>query len=235
MKSDNLKNLYIAHRGIQTDTTIENTIPAFMLAISKRVPIELDLHILKDDKIIVFHDDNLKRLFNIDRTIESYDYDELRKLSFPNTNEHIPLFTDVLKLVNGKVPIIIEVKRSFNTNHVSYCKKIVDILNNYKYDYVIKSFDVRIVYWFLHNTDYLTGLLIANRKKSIYDWIMRKTILLSGLNPDFISVDYHLLDYSSIKKFRLKKPVLAWTINNYQVLEMVKDRADSYLIEKFYF
>lgn len=235
MRLNDLKGLYMAHRGIQNENTIENTFPAFSLAISKKVPIEFDLHILKDGAIVVFHDDNLKRLFGIDRNIEDYNYNELKKVFFPNTNIHIPLFTEVLELVNGKVPIIIEIKRSFKSNYCDYCKKITKILDNYKYDFVVKSFDIRIVYWFLHNTSYITGLLIARRKKSFYDLLMRQKILLKYLKPDFLSVDYHLLDYSSIKHYRVEKPVLAWTINNFEILDKIIDKADSYLIEKFYF
>ena len=48
MVLEDLKGLYIAHRGIQNDDTIENTIPAFSFAISKKIPIEFDIHILKD-------------------------------------------------------------------------------------------------------------------------------------------------------------------------------------------
>ncbi len=235
MKLKDLYGLYIAHRGIQTSKTIENTIPAFALAISKKVPIELDIHILKDNNLVVYHDDSLDRLINIPNKIEDYTYKELENIVFPNTDIHIPLFMDVLKLVNGKVPIIIEIKRSTNKKYTKYCKEIVSVLKKYPYDFVIKSFDIRIVNWFLHNTDYLTGLLIAKREKSIYDLLMRNRLLLLILNPDFLSVDYHLLDFSSIKKFRLNKPVLTWTINNQNLLDKVKPKADSYLIEKFYF
>lgn len=235
MKLNDLYDLYIAHRGIQTSKTIENTIPAFALAISKKVPIELDIHILKDNNLVVYHDDSLDRLINIPNKIEDYTYKELENIVFPNTDIHIPLFMDVLKLVNGKVPIIIEIKRSTNKKYTKYCKEIVSVLKKYPYDFVIKSFDIRIVNWFLHNTDYLTGLLIAKREKSMYDLLMRNRLFLLALKPDFLSVDYHLLDFSSIKKFRLNKPVLTWTINNQNLLDKVKPKADSYLIEKFYF
>ena len=79
MVLEDLKGLYIAHRGIQNDDTIENTIPAFSLAISKKIPIEFDIHILKDGKLVVFHDDTLKRLMGIDKRIEDYTYEELKK------------------------------------------------------------------------------------------------------------------------------------------------------------
>lgn len=235
MRIDDLKNLYIAHRGIQTNHTIENTIPAFSLAISKNIPIELDTHILKDGNIVIYHDDNLKRLMEIDREIPSYDYKELKKITFPNTNIHIPLFQEVLDLVNGKVLIVIEIKRTKIMSYPEYCKKVLSILEKYSGDFVIKSFDIRIVHWFLKHTNYITGLLIANRKHSFYDFLMQRKVILSLLKPDFISVDTSLVSSKMVQDFRRKGPVMVWTVRNMETLNQVRDSADSYLIEKFYF
>lgn len=235
MKLDNLKGLYIAHRGIHNESIIENTIPAFSLAISKKIPIELDINILKDGNIIVYHDNNLKRLIGLDKELSSYNYEELKKLTFPNTNIHIPLFRDVLNLVKGKTLLVVEIKKSDIYSYKDYCKKVVSILENYSGDVVIKSFDIRIVNWFIKNTDYITGLLITRRKKSIHNFLIRKRVTLFILNPDFISVNYHMVNYKVIKDFRKKKPVLVWTIKNNDTLNKVKESADSYLVEDFYF
>lgn len=235
MQLNDLKGLYIAHRGIQNKNTIENTIPAFSMALEKRVPIELDLHILMDGNIVVFHDSNLKRLLEIDREISSYSYEELEKITFPNTKLHIPKFQEVLDLVHGKVPLVIEIKVTKIMKYSNYCKKIVSILENYPYDFVVKSFDIRIVHWFLKHTDYITGLLIANREGSFYDFLMQRKIIISGLNPDFISVDYHIVEKKMVQEFRKKHPVLAWTIKDNITLEKVKHMVDSYLIQEFYF
>lgn len=235
MKLNDLKGLYIAHRGIQTNQTIENTLPAFSLALDKNVPIELDIHILKDGNLVVYHDDNLKRLMNINRNIDSYIYDELKQLTFPNTNTHIPLFKEVLDLVNKKEMIVIEIKRTNIMSYQEYCRKIVSILEKYSGDFVIKSFDVRIVHWFLHHTNYITGLLIANRKNSYYDFLMQRRILIACLKPNFISVNDSIVSSKMVQNFRKKNPVLVWTIRNMETLNKVSSKADSYLIEKFYF
>lgn len=233
MKNGDLRDLYIAHRGIHNDKIIENTIPAFSLAIEKKIPIELDINILKDEKIIVYHDYNLKRLFGLDIDLFSYNYDEIKKLTFPNTATHIPLLSEVLKLVEGKVLLIIEVKKNKIFSYKDYCKKIVSILNNYPYDFVIKSFDIRIVYWFLKNTNYITGLLIAKSKKSLWNVLVRNKIVLSILKPSFISVDYHIVDDDFIQDFRKEKPVLVWTIKNRHTLNKLKNYSDSFLIDDF--
>ena len=162
-------------------------------------------------------------------------YEELKKITFLDTNIHIPLLEEVLNIVDGKVLLVIEIKRSKIMNYRDYCLKITEVLKKYSYSFVVKSFDVRIVNWFLHHTNYLTGLLIAYREKSIYDRLMRSRFLLSTIKPHFLSVDYHLLDCGTIKEYRLHNPVMAWTIRSYEVLDCVKNKADSYLIEKFYF
>lgn len=235
MEVNDLRGLYIAHRGIQNENTFENTIPAFSLAIDKKVPIELDLHVLKDGNIVVFHDDNLERLMGIDREISSYDYEELKKLTFPNTDIHIPLFQEVLDLVKGKVMIVIEIKRTKIISYQEYCKIVFSILKNYSGDFVVKSFDIRITNWFLKNTDYITGLLITKRKNSFYDWLMSRRITISLLKPDFISVNHIILSRKTVCEFRKTKPVLVWTIRDLDTLNNVKDKADSFLIEDFYF
>ena len=208
---------------------------AFALAINKSVPIEFDVHILKDGNIVVYHDDDLERLMDINRSVSSYDYDELQKLTFPNTDIKIPLFDDVLSFIDGKVMIVIEIKRTKIISYKKYCERIVSILKNYPYDFVIKSFDIRIVNWFLHNTNYITGLLITKRKMSFYDWLMNRNVTISVLKPNFISVDYRIISNAMVKKFRKIGPVLVWTIRDIDTLNCIKDEADSYLIEKFYF
>lgn len=237
MEVKDLKGLMIAHRGLYNEKIIENTIPAFSMALDKNIPIELDLRLLKDGNIVVYHDHNLKRLMNINKDIYGYTYDEIKQLTFPNTNTHIPLFKDVLDLVNKKVLIVVEIKEMRNVSYKEYCKKIESILNKYDGNFVIKSFDIRIVNWFLKNTDYITGLLIGkpNKKKKLYCWIINKKMILKLLNPDFLSVDYHLLSDKKIQKFKQKNPVLTWTIRNQKTLNEVKDKADGYLVEGFDF
>lgn len=235
MKIEDLKGLYIAHRGIHNDKIIENTIPAFSLALDKRVPIEFDIRILKDGNLVVYHDNNLKRLMGIDRDLASYQYDELKNLTFPNTNIHIPLLKDILDLVNGKVLLVIEIKESDVFSYEEYCEKIVSVLEGYSGDFVVKSFDVRIVKWFLKNTDYITGLLISDIKNSLYEFIKNYRVLRSIVGPHFLSVDYRLIEKRFIQKFRKKVPVLVWTIKDEITLKRLKDKADSFLIENFYF
>lgn len=234
LKVNCLKGHMVAHRGIYGNRVVENTLDAFSLALSQEVPIELDLRILHDGNIVVFHDDNLKRLLGIDRDIFSYDYSELKKLRFPDTDAYIPLFQEVLDLVQGKVFLVIEIKRVKEVHYSNYLSSIVSILKKYSHNFVIQAFDIRIVHWFLKNTDYIVGLLIANRKNSFYDWIMRRQVIISILKPDFISVDYSIANTKVVQWFRKKGPVLLWTIKTREILDDVERFGDSYVVENLF-
>ena len=110
MKNINfLRENLIAHRGLHSDTTIENTISAFIKAMEKNYIIELDVHILKDDTIVVYHDFDLKRLTSVNKIIEKLTYPQLSKIRIKNKYQ-IPTLTQVINIIKGKVPLLIEVK-----------------------------------------------------------------------------------------------------------------------------
>ncbi len=102
----------IAHRGYHNMKAgiPENSVGAFEKAIENHYMIELDVHILKDNKIIVFHDDNLERMTGVKKQLKNCTYEEIKDLKLNKTNYTIPLFEEVLKLIDGKVPILIELK-----------------------------------------------------------------------------------------------------------------------------
>ena len=100
-----------AHRGLFNPKLgiPENSMPAFSRAIEKGYGIELDVQITKDNRIVVFHDYSLGRMCGIDIPLETKTYAELQELCLQNTRETIPLLSDVLKLVNGQVPLLVEI------------------------------------------------------------------------------------------------------------------------------
>ena len=102
----------IAHRGYHNLKLgiPENSIIAFEKAIQHNYIIELDVHILRDDMVVVFHDDNLDRMTGMNKNIKLTTYNEIKNLNLGNTEYRIPLIEEVLKQINGRVPIIIELK-----------------------------------------------------------------------------------------------------------------------------
>ena len=106
------QNWYYAHRGLHNNDSDapENSARAIKFAVEKGYGIELDVQLTKDEKVVVFHDATLKRVCGVDAKVNSMTYEELQQLRLFDTEEKIPLFSDVLKIIDGKVPLIMEVK-----------------------------------------------------------------------------------------------------------------------------
>ena len=119
-----LKPQRYAHRGYHDKPTIpENSMPAFRRAIEHGWGAELDVHLLRDGTLAVFHDSDLKRCANVEGQIEDLDLEGLRKLRLEGTDEQVPLFDDVLALFEGKQPLIIELKTA-KGNHRALAEAI---------------------------------------------------------------------------------------------------------------
>lgn len=239
MKSDLnfLVSNLIAHRGYHSekDSIPENSIPAFIQAIENNYIIELDLHILKDGNVVVFHDDNLNRMAGVNKNIKDTTYDEIKDLKLKNTNNFIPLFKDVLNLVNGKVPIIIEFKYDVKAGILE--KATMDILKNYSGKFVVKSFSpLSILYIKKHYPNVVRGFLSSNMKSEkcfIKRWFLTSNFLLKFLNVDFLSYDINSLPDKMVKNFRKEHIVLGWTVRNKDDFEKGKKYCDNLICENF--
>lgn len=106
------ENRFIAHRGLHQEREVpENSLLAFQKAVDKLYSIELDITITKDEQIVVFHDDNLFRLCEVNKNIEDVEYSYLKKLYLYDTKEYIPLLEEVLYLVNLSSTLFNKTKR----------------------------------------------------------------------------------------------------------------------------
>ncbi len=154
-----------AHRGLHTkDKSIpENSIAAFTGAVDAGYGIEMDLQLTKDGQVVVFHDDDLKRVCGAEGRLDSFTWEELQQYRIEGTQQKIPLLKEVLALVNGQVPLIIEFKTSPRND--ALCESAWKILRQYDGDFCIESFDPRIVRWFKKNVPgILRGQLAATPK-----------------------------------------------------------------------
>ena len=149
--TDPLMHHYYAHRGLfEKDQSIpENSLPAFARACDEGYGMELDVQLSKDGEVVVFHDDDLKRMCGVERDVAELTYEELQELSLAGTTERIPLFQEVLSLVGGRTPMIIELKTGARNDEL--CEKTLALLKAYDGVYCIESFDPEIVFWFRKN------------------------------------------------------------------------------------
>ena len=149
-----------AHRGLhRRDKTVpENSLPAFERAAREGYGVELDVQLSKDGQVVVFHDDTLDRVCGVHGRVDAFDYSELKEMRLCGTEETIPLFTEVLAVIRGRGPLLVELKNGPRNREL--CEKTYAILSDYRGDVCIESFNPLIVAWFrLHARDLLRGQL----------------------------------------------------------------------------
>jgi glycerophosphoryl diester phosphodiesterase len=235
--------LMFAHRGYHNaDHGIpENSMPAFQKAIAKGYGIELDLHLTADGELVVFHDDTLTRMCGRDDVIESMTSKELTRCRLLNTRETIPLFRDVLALVDGQVPLLIELK--IPSHSMDICEETYLQLQSYTGSYMIQSFNTMGLKWFrTHAPHVLRGQLSSNLTRSHKEnsWLLRfvvKHLLCNAIGrPDFISYKLHDLPSPGvwILKNIFRAPIAVWTLRTPKALRTGKAKYDIQIFENQY-
>ena len=185
-----------AHRGLHAkDKSVpENSLAAFRDAVEAGYGIELDIRFTKDEQIVVFHDDTLLRMCGLDRRVDSFTYEELKEFRLLDSDQGIPLFSEVLSLVSGRIPLLVELKPGPKND--TLCSHAYEMLSKYCGDYCIESFHPMIVSWFRKNApQVLRGQLSAPMAEFKTSLPKLSAFLLSNLltnvlaRPNFIA--YH--------------------------------------------
>lgn len=231
-----------AHRGLhnnQSDAP-ENSLKAFGLAVEKGYGIELDVQLTKDLTAIVLHDYNLKRACNTDVQVSTLTYEELQKYRLFGSQERIPTLKEVLELVDGRVPIIIELKLPWKADRL--CSTVAELLSGYKGFYVIESFNPFGLMWYRrHHPEVIRGQLSTDFIKEKIEgnpiqYFLLKHLLMNFLTkPDFIAYHHvykNALSFTLCRKLFRTKPV-AWTIQSEEQLEKSKEYYDLFIFDGF--
>lgn len=188
-----LQGYSYAHRGLHDDMLPENSLAAFEAAVKHGFGMELDVHLLKDGSLAVIHDSLLLRTTGALGRVEDLTADDLPNYRLQGTGQTIPAFPQVLELVQGKVPLIVELKTA-DGNYAQLCQKVCSLLDGYNGLYCIESFDPRCVLWLKkHRPDMIRGQLVENflASKGSVPWILKflLTHQLTNflLRPDFVA------------------------------------------------
>lgn len=238
---DRFKGTHFAHRGYHCieKGVPENSIPAFENAIANGYGIELDVHLTKDQRLVVFHDDTLDRICGKDGTVEAHTATELSTCRLSGTKEKIPLFEDVLSLVDGKVPLLIELKIPGRSTAI--CRHVQEMLAHYKGDYMVQSFNTMGLIWYrLHAPKVLRGQLSSrltkdDLKESFLLRFLVENLLLNFLGrPDFISYKLKDLPKYSVRFLIsfLRTPTAVWTLQTPEALQKGICKFDMQIFEK---
>ena len=202
-----IKNNKIAHRGVFNNKNIpENSLKAFEKAMSMDFSIELDIQLTKDNVLIVFHDENLKRLTGLNKKVTDCTYLEIKNLTLLETKEKIPTLKEVLDLIQKKVLLDIEIKGKKRIK--TLCNLLVKELSDYE-NFILKSFNPRIVHYLKkHYPNLEVGYIIDKKKVPL---LANKLIFLYT-KPDFLAIHKSLLETKKFQKLKKKYPLLVWTV-----------------------
>ena len=184
-----------AHRGLHSpDRKIpENSLASFRLAAKEGYGIELDVQLSKDGKVVVFHDDTLDRVCGVHARVDDLTWDELSKLRLCETEEGIPLFSEVLSSIAGCEALIVELKNGPRNREL--CEKTLTLLSDYHGNVCIESFNPLIVAWFrFHAPDLVRGQLATTLENYADDdirgaksFVLHHTLLNMLARPQFIA------------------------------------------------
>ena len=233
---DWLKKIPFAHRGLYNEIFPENSMGAFRNAVKYGYGIELDVQFTKDKKVVVFHDDNLKRMTGNRRDVIDLTYSEINKLMLLNTNERIPLLKDVLNVVDERVPVIIEIKECGECIKLS--QEVYNITKKYKGKYSIQSFNPSIVKWYKDNADeIIRGQLSCYFEDVALKWykkIALKNMILNFISkPDYICYGLYGINNIRVAFLRKKMPIVSWTIRNEEEMKKAYKYSDNIIFEGF--
>jgi len=212
-----------AHRGLWNEDLPENSIPAFRAAVGNGFGIECDVQLTKDGKPIVFHDDTLTRMCGVDKRVSELTLNEIKELKLAGSEYGVPTLEEFLDCVGGNVPLLIELKGvTFDT---ALCDTIAPILDDYKGEFVIESFNPILLGQMKGiRPEFIRGQLVTvlNREKNGASQGALKNFILAALmtnfisRPDFIAYDkkypFGISLFLTTKVFGAKRCV--WTIKS---------------------
>ena len=232
---------YFAHRGLHDNAADapENSMAAFRRAVEAGFGIELDVQVTKDGVPVIFHDFTLERICGAEGKPAECTYEELQAYTLCNSGERIPGLAKLLAMVNGRVPLIVEIKAE--TADVSCCAIIDEMLRAYRGAYCIESFNPMVLWWFRRNhKEAVRGQLSSNFRRDGEYWNLlyfAMTHLLFNFltKPDFIAYNHKFSEEPGRRICRrlYRHPAAAWTVRSEQELEALKGKYDVFIFDSF--
>ena len=215
------KSVKFAHRGLHDSVKAENSMSAFEAAKENGFGIELDVRLSKDGELMVYHDDDLSRIVGIEGKFSDFTCAELSEMKLLGTEDKIPTFKEVLDLIDGDVPLLVELKVASGERGVA--KKFVEVIEGYKGDFIVESFnpfalrELRAL-----RPDIIRGILSTEYMKSPKHKGKTLFRMLQNLQfnflmrPDFIAYEKNGSGVRNLRRIRrsFETTLIAWTIKS---------------------
>lgn len=241
---ETLRKFRYAHRGLHNSAEgiPENSMAAFRLAAEQGYGIELDIHLTRDGRLAVIHDNSLLRTAGVDVKAKDLTTEELAQYRLEGTEEKIPFLEEVLPLFEGKAPIIVELK--VESNAARLAKAACEVLDQYKVDYCMESFHPQAILWLKKNRpEICRGQLSQNFLKSeegtglgkVADFVMTHLLTSFLTVPDFIAYNHqHRNNFSlSAAKAFWGVQEVSWTIRTPEAMEECEAHGSLSIFEQF--
>lgn len=224
----------IAHRGLHGIDAPENSLAAFGKAIEAGFPIEIDVRPIDDGTVVVFHDDKLTRMTDLDGYVCNMTKSDLEKVRLRNSDERIPTFKEVLEFVDGRTPLLIEIKNDSTVGQLE--RDTLELLSSYKGEYAVQSFNPYSMEFFKKNAPQIprSQLSCFFDKKDLgffKRFVLKRLKMNKVSSPDFISYNHANLPNKYVTKTKL--PTLAWTVRSNAEMEKCLPYCDNIIFENF--
>jgi glycerophosphoryl diester phosphodiesterase len=232
-----------AHRGLHDAKAgrPENSLAAFAAAVEGGYGIELDVRLARDGVAMVFHDGSLRRMCDREGKIEDLNAATLRTFGLAGTPEKIPTLAETLRLVDGRSPILVELK-SIPGLHLAgpLERAVARDLANYRGPAAIISFNPFSIEWFRqHAKQVARGQLagadiIKELNSAISDVMLRLLCWCFIGGPQFIAFEVDGLPAPLCwwaRKWHM--PVVAWTVRNPETEALAKRHANNFIFDQF--
>ncbi|MGH1346924.1 MAG: glycerophosphodiester phosphodiesterase family protein [Nannocystales bacterium] len=225
----------VAHRGLHDEQRPENSLAAFEAAVDAGLPLELDVHPSLDAEAVVFHDESLLRMTATQGDVREWPWHRLRELHLGGTSERVPSLAQVLRMVDGRVPVVVEVKNSGAVGVIE--RATARVLDVYTGPVAVQSFNPLSMAWFRRECPEIPrGLLAGDMAESDFGLakrvLLQRMLLAPHVRPAYVGYDLQALPEPSASLLRrLGVPLLAWTVRTREEQTRALQLADNYIFE----
>lgn len=233
MSAEWIKDIPVAHRGYhdQNKKVWENTLSAFSRAVEAGFAIECDIQLSSDSVPMVFHDHTLERLCGIAGDVREKSAAELGLLSVGGTGDKVPRLRQMLDLVKGQVPLVIELKGRTEEDDDGFAEAVLEVLEGYQGKVALMSFDHHLLFALKNaGSPFPVGLTAEGNDPDKF--FEHDEAMQAGL--DFISYHWAHLPNSFVEAQRSRGiPVITWTVRDENARAHTYTHADQMTFEGF--
>lgn len=229
-----------AHRGLHNGERAENSMSAFSAAVEAGYGIELDVRLSSDGELVVFHDATLERVTEGEGRVDSKSLLQLRELHLLGTEDRIPTFREVLELVGGRVPLLVEIKEE--TTKCRVTEKTLELLFDYEGEVLIESFNPTALALVKARMPHLLrGILSQNfleekKYRTPLHFLLQNLLLNVICRPDFVSFNHAHYKNASLCTLRrlFRTCTVGWTVKSEKEAQNAKKHGfDGIIFENF--